>query len=370
MTRRSFYPFKSERSKSEYQAYYLKRARAWPVACETMFLDTPSGTTLVRASGRVTDPPLVLLPGARATSLMWSDSIAALSAHYRTYVLDILGDAGLSVSRRETLKADDLARWLNEVFAVLVPQGPLSLMGISYGGLLAGQYAIRFPGRLRNVVLVAPGGFVHPFSFAFFARMALLCMPVPGLGGGPFRRMIHWLLHDAEQGGDACRARLEETITDLQMAWRHFALPAPDWPTTLDARRWQRFAVPCLFLVGDNEKIYPAKAAVARLHRVAPQVKTEIIPGAGHDLILVQPALVARKVLEFLGQRKGVPESVAPGEGGGEGGPKARTSLYSYCAGVEEPKPNACCSLFAKSKAAHAGGNCRPFVDHVSQSSR
>lgn len=309
MTRQSFYPFKSERSKSEYQAYYTERAKAWPVACETMFLDTPSGTTLVRASGRVTDPPLVLLPGARASSLMWSDCIAALSAHHRVYALDILGDAGLSVSRRETLKPDDLARWLNEVFAVLVPEGQLTLMGISYGGLLAGQYAICFPGRLRNVVLVAPGGFVHSFSFAFFVRMAFLCTPVPGLGGGPFRRMIHWLFHDAERGDDACRARLEETITDLQMAWRHFALPAPDWPTTLDDKGWQGFGVPCLFLVGDNEKIYSAKAAVARLHRVAPQVKTEIIPGAGHDLILAQPAVVARKVLEFLAKRETVPEA-------------------------------------------------------------
>ncbi len=310
MARQSFYPFKSERSKSEYQAYYLKRAQAWPVACETTFLDTPSGTTLVRASGRVTDPPLVLLPGARATSLMWSDIIAALSAHHRTYVLDLLGDAGLSVSRRETLKADDLLRWLNEVFAALVPEGPLSLMGISYGGLLAGQYAVRFPERLRNVVLMAPGGFVLPLSFAFFVRIALLCIPVPGMGGGPFRRIIHWLFHDAERGGDACRARLEETITDLQMAWRHFALPAPDWPTILGDKEWQGFGVPCLFLVGDNEKIYSAKKAVARLHRVAPHVETEIIPGAGHDLILVQPALVARKVLEFLGKRETVPEAV------------------------------------------------------------
>jgi pimeloyl-ACP methyl ester carboxylesterase len=310
MTRQSFYPFKSERSKSEYQAYYEERAKAWPVACETMFLDTPSGTTLVRASGRVTDPPLVLLHGARATSLMWSYSIAALSARHRVYVLDILGDAGLSVSRRATLKADDIARWLDEVFAVLVPEGPLSLMGISYGGLLAGQYAVRFPGRLRNVVLAAPGGFVLPLSFAFFVRIALLCMPVPGLGGGPFRRTLHWLFRDAERGDDACRARLEETITDLQMAWRHFALPAPDWPTTLGDKGWQDFGVPCLFLVGENEKIYSAKAAVARLHRVAPQVKTDIIPGAGHDLILVQPALVARKVLEFLGKREGVPEPV------------------------------------------------------------
>ena len=59
-----------------------------------------------------------------------------------------------------------------------------------------------------------------------------------------------------------------------------------------------------------NEKIYSAKAAVRRLNRVAPQVKTEIIPGAGHDLTIVQADLVARKVVAFLGEP--APRAVEP----------------------------------------------------------
>ena len=45
---------------------------------------------------------------------------------------------------------------------------------------------------------------------------------------------------------------------------------------------------------------YSAEKAVRRLNTFAPQIKTEIIPGAGHDLTLVQAELVNRKVLEFL----------------------------------------------------------------------
>jgi len=52
------------------------------------------------------------------------------------------------------------------------------------------------------------------------------------------------------------------------------------------------------------------KAAVGQLSRVAPQVKAEIIPGAGHDLTVVQADRVARKVLGFLGERARV---AAPG---------------------------------------------------------
>ncbi|HME00124.1 MAG TPA: alpha/beta hydrolase [Terriglobia bacterium] len=302
MTRQSFFSFRSERAKAEYEAFCLDRAKAWPIPSETMLLDTASGQTFVRASGRITDPPLVLLPGARSGSLMWIHNIAALSAHYRTYALDTMDDVGLSVKRRDMSKPEDYVNWLDEVFTVLVPEGQLSLMGISYGGWLAGQYALRFPGRVRDVVLLAPACTVLPTSFTFVVRILLLSIPIPGFGGR-VRRTLGWLFRDAIQSGGAPQAEVEQVIVDLQLYDRLFALPRPPWPTVIDDKGWRGFSVPCLFLVGENEKIYSAKAAVRRLNRVAPQVKAEIIPGAGHDLTIVQADLVVRKVLGFLGGR-------------------------------------------------------------------
>ncbi len=58
--------------------------------------------------------------------------------------------------------------------------------------------------------------------------------------------------------------------------------------------------MPCLFKVGEHERIYSPAAALRRLRRVAPIVEADIVPGAGHDLTFVQPDLVARRVLEFL----------------------------------------------------------------------
>jgi len=301
MTRPTFYPFRSERAKAEYEAFSLERAKAWPLPSETMLIETPSGQTFVRASGRSTDPPLVLLPGGRSSSLMWIHNLAPLAAHYRIYALDTLGDVGFSVNRSEITKPEDLVNWLDEVFTALVPNEPLSLMGISYGGWLAGQYALRFPARLRNVVLLAPAGTVLPVSFPFLLRMGLLSVPV----GQPLRRTLRWLFRDGVRSGAACRALVEEAIADVQLAVRLFDLPRPPWPTVIDDKAWPGFQAPCLFLVGENEKIYSAKAALRRLKRVAPQVKAEIIPGAGHDLTMVQADLVVRKVLAFLSEQAG-----------------------------------------------------------------
>lgn len=68
----------------------------------------------------------------------------------------------------------------------------------------------------------------------------------------------------------------------------------------MDNKALQGLRVPTLFLVGEHEKVYPAIRAIRRLKRVAPQIKTELIPQAGHDLWMVQADLVTRKILDFL----------------------------------------------------------------------
>jgi pimeloyl-ACP methyl ester carboxylesterase len=292
----AFHPFRSAQAKTEYQALYMERARAWPVASETKLIETPSGQTFIRQSGQLTDPPLILLPGSRGTSLMWIPNIAALSAHYSTYTLDSIYDFGLSVRRRDIKTPEDLMTWLDEVLRVLVPEGPLSLAGLSYGGWLASLYAIRFPERIHKLVLLTPAATVLPVSFTLILRALLSLVPFTG-----FRRQFYyWLLHDAVQSGDAGRAFVDEAVADWAVAERCFS-PLPLVPATvLEDRVLQGFRVPTLFLIGENEKVYSARKAVSRLNHIAPQIKTEIIPRAGHELWYVQADIVNGKILDFL----------------------------------------------------------------------
>ena len=57
----------------------------------------------------------------------------------------------------------------------------------------------------------------------------------------------------------------------------------------------QRIKVPTLFLVGANEKIYPAQKAIDWLNTIAPQIRSAMIPQAGHDLTILQAGPVNQK---------------------------------------------------------------------------
>jgi pimeloyl-ACP methyl ester carboxylesterase len=298
----AFHPFRSEQDKQQFLAFYRERAKRWPIACETRCIPTLSAVTLVRVGGREGDPPLVLLPGARGSSLMWIPNIAALSARHRTYALDLPTDVGLSVPRKAFDQAGDYVGWLDEVFDILFPGQPVSLLGISYGGWIAALYASQRPDRLRKVVLLAPGGSIR-LSASFFLSALLVMLHLPGrreASGGRLRRLLRWLFEDALRSAGRDREAVEQDIFEMVMSGRFLAKPRLMWPTVFGDDDWKEFRVPALFLVGENEKIYSPRKVVRRLGRVAPQVRCEIVPGAGHDLTMVKPELVAERILAFL----------------------------------------------------------------------
>ena len=274
----AYHPFRSAKAKEEYLALYDLQAQKWPIASESRMVETSYGQTFVRIGGAVGAQPLVLLPGNGANSLCWASDIEALSASYRTFALDCIYDIGRSVYTRPLKSPNDFVDWLDQTFTVPELGDHIHLMGISYGGWLTSQYALRFPNRLSKVVLVAPAATVLPISAGFTLRLLPCIVPYR-----PYVRMfLGWMFRDS--ASEAVDRFADETLlTQRCYLPRNFVLP-----TVLKDQELQNLKVPALFLVGENEKLYSAEKAVRRLNKVAPHVVTETIPRAGHDLIVVQ----------------------------------------------------------------------------------
>lgn len=168
----AYSPYRSEAARDSCFAYLDSRAaREWPVASQERTVPTSYGPTFVRISGPTSGPPLVLLPGAATPSLMWAPNIQALSAEYHTFAVDQIGDFGRSICTQPLRRYNDLLAWLNEVFDGLELRGGVNLAGISFGGALAAEYALHFPGRLNKVVLLAPGATVLGLRAEFVLRL-------------------------------------------------------------------------------------------------------------------------------------------------------------------------------------------------------
>lgn len=290
------YPYRSIAARDSFFAYYDSlAAREWPIPSEERMVPTSCGETFVRITGPSGAQPLVLLPGAVTTSLMWAPNIEAFSTVCRTFAVDQIGDLGRTACTAPMRRFSDLFAWLNELFDGLGLGNAVNLAGISYGGGLTAQYALHFPERLRKAVLLAPGATVLRLKAAFLMRLTLSaiasrwCLPPT----------IRWMFSDMARKDPVW---IDKTLEQLFIGMRSLqprTLPIP--PVLTDAE-WAGFKIPALFLVGEHETIYSAEKAVRHLKRVAPQVTAEIIPGAGHDLTFAQAETVNRKIMEFLQQ--------------------------------------------------------------------
>jgi pimeloyl-ACP methyl ester carboxylesterase len=291
----AYHPFRSAVAKECYLALYDRRATMWPIESESKTVDTAYGETFVRISGPASAPPLVLLPGAATTSLMWAPNIIPLSEGFQTFAVDNIYDYGRSVYRRPFKGPADFVDWLDGLFDALRLKDRIRLMGLSYGGWLVCQYGLRHPDRLSRIVLLAPGATVLPIRSAFLLRGLASLLPIRSFTEG----FLNWLFRDLA-ANEAGRTLLKEAVDDVLVARRCFKAKRPVVPTVLKDDAWRSLRVPTLFLVGANEKIYSAEKAIQRLHDVAPQIQAEIIPGAGHDLSIVQAERVNERVLSFL----------------------------------------------------------------------
>jgi pimeloyl-ACP methyl ester carboxylesterase len=273
------------------------REQSWPVASESITVDTSFGQTFVRVSGVINAKPLVLLPSAAATSLFWKPNIEALSQKFRVYAVDNIYDFGRSVYQRPITGADDMVNWLDGLFDALKLGNSVNLMGLSHGAWLTSQYALHFPSRLDKIVLCAPPATIFPLPgvWAWYGITALI----------PQRyflmNMMRWMFKDLTQKEDDVSKKLvNDLVDDAFIGLRCYKLKMPVTPTVLSDEELRSLTMPTLFLVGENEVIYSAQQAVQRLNTVAPNIRTEIIPHAGHDLTIVQAEMVNRMVIEFL----------------------------------------------------------------------
>ncbi|WP_375386913.1 alpha/beta fold hydrolase [uncultured Amnibacterium sp.] len=112
-----------------------------------------TGTVSLHSAWTGTGRPLVLIMGLGAGLSAWDRHVSAWSRDFACLAVDNRG-AGRSPAPdgpyTTALMADDIARLLDELAVE-----PVDVVGISMGGAIAQELALRHPARLRRLVLVA-----------------------------------------------------------------------------------------------------------------------------------------------------------------------------------------------------------------------
>jgi poly(3-hydroxyalkanoate) depolymerase len=241
-------------------------------------------------------PPLLLANGIGASLETFDPFVEALDPAIEVIRFDVPGVGGSPLPARP-YRFSGLARMLAGLLDQLGHE-TADILGISWGGALAQQFALTARGRCRRLVLVATGTgmFMVPGHPRVIVRLAT---PRRYTDAGYTRQIA------GELYGGTARDHTQR-IVDVLHPWTRvgpsrgylYQLAAGAWWTSLPLLPLVR--QPTLILAGDDDPIIPLINA---------RVMAGLIPGArlhvyhgGHVELVLSPDLLAPLISEFLSE--------------------------------------------------------------------
>ena len=234
-------------------------------------------------------PLVVFLHGLGGNRRNWDRQVEEFSRHFRAAAWDARG-YGDSEDYEGALQFEDFSRDLVRVLDHFGAERA-HLVGLSMGGRIGRDFALRHPRRVARLVLAntSPGfAALAPEKLKSFVEERRALDPE-----AQARRLI---------GGGARPGAYEELVESMRK------LRKPSYLKTLEASVAQDLAAPIeniraptLVVTGDEDRLYPPALARDMARRI-PGARLAEIEGAGHISNLEQPERFNAAVLDFLRQ--------------------------------------------------------------------
>jgi pimeloyl-ACP methyl ester carboxylesterase len=245
----------------------------------------------VRYRVRGAGPPLLLIHGLGAPLELWRPLEPSLS-DFQTVTFDPPG-AGLSTTPEGPFGMDRFAEVAADLLGHLGVESA-SVLGFSFGGMIAQEFAHRSPEQVDRLVLCS----------TVYRCTSNLTGAVRRLAYRPYRpttpvaekamaraTSLHQLYSFAKRrpSGRGVYVQLRAAMTWTSLSW----LDQLDMPT--------------LVIAGNDDPIIPLSQSQTIAARI-PDCRREVIPGGGHLWTLKQPGKASRMIRGFLRE---VPSLVA-----------------------------------------------------------
>jgi pimeloyl-ACP methyl ester carboxylesterase len=277
--------FSSDAARARFLAVYDRvLQRLWPVPVRAEDIATSAGTVRIYRAGPNGEDPYVLLTMLGGNALAWHRWMGRFGDR-SVIAVDPFGEPDHSVQTRPVNSREGAAGWVEELLAGIGAQRA-HLVGASWGGYLAVEHELRHPGRVAAITLVEPAGLTTPpwrfWVWLVPSGLAALLLPAP------LRRWAARRLPNATLAED-------ELLRVLRASLRY---RRPDNQTVVFTdQELAGVRVPVQALFGSRSPLQAV--GVDRLRAAVPGWRVEVIPGAGHTLVMDAEDQVIERVLAF-----------------------------------------------------------------------
>ena len=246
--------------------------------------------------------PLLLIMGYRGSGFMWGEAFLALLAHhFRVITFDNRG-TGLS-DKPDTaytigMMADDAAALLT-----VLGMAQAYVFGVSMGGMIAQELALRYPRRVKRLILgcTSCGG---PQAIVAAPEILRLFLTTPGVPRAEALQRQWRVIFSAP------------FVTTHPQFLAHLTQQALAYPTPFHTAVRQMYAMqrfntygrlgqillPTLILTGDQDVLVPPANSLLLTQRI-PAAAHHLIAGTGHGFFWEAPQRVTTLLQAFCSRR-------------------------------------------------------------------
>lgn len=254
-------------------------------------------------------PALLLMHGLGCDHTTWEPVIDALAKRYTVIAPDLLGH-GASAKPRADYSVGGYANGMRDLLTLLGID-KATVVGHSFGGGVAMQFAYQFPERTERMMLVASGGLgpeVTPGIRAittpgFHQVMGVLTLPgVRHVGVAALKAASATGLKATRDLAEV--ADIYDSFKDphARAAIRHVVRAVVDWKgqiVTMADRAYLTDQMPMAVVWGRDDLVIPVRHA-SNAAALAPKARVEVIPNAGHFPHKDHPERFAKIVHDWI----------------------------------------------------------------------
>ncbi|MCH6268730.1 alpha/beta fold hydrolase [Neobacillus citreus] len=244
--------------------------------------------------------PLLLIMGLSLDSRSWYRTLPALAEHYKVIIFDNRG-VGLSDKPNTPYSIELMAE---DARAVLDTAGVnvAHVYGISMGGMIAQRLAIKYPERIKSLILgcTTSGGTNHvqpraDVSMLMLSRASSTATPEEmAWATAPILYSQSFIENQRNLVAEDIKVRIERPILPYAYMLQLQACLAHDTYSEL-----QQLKVPTLVIHGDEDRLVPYENGVTLAENIE-NAEFLTVKGAGHIYVTEATELVNQKALEFL----------------------------------------------------------------------
>jgi pimeloyl-ACP methyl ester carboxylesterase len=240
-------------------------------------------------------PTLVLIHGGQMDRRMWDMQFDLFAGSYRVIRYDVRGYGKSDVPRRGFAHEDDLFELLR-----LLGADKVSIIGLSLGGRIAIDFAIKHPQMVESLVLAGPG--LSGFKFSDQSGWSIV---EAARDEGLTKAAEMWLKHPymaPAMENPAIRQKIRQLAIENGHVWLENPIFEREMkPPAIE--RLSQIRVPTLIVVGDRD-VEDIQKIVDTLKGGISGSEKLVIRGAGHIVNMEKPEQFNQVVLEFLGKKR------------------------------------------------------------------